>query len=97
MLTCCNCQYHWTFQETVTSLCSAKLICPSCHKEQYISANSRFKTCFVTCLTLFLQFYFYKFQIDSSVIFIVNALICLIVIMVLPSFYELSMEEERMR
>ena len=94
MLVCCNCQYHWTFRETMHSLVSLKLNCPACQKELYISVKSRIRTYLVTLSTLYLQLYFYIFQIDSAFIFVVNIFISMFLIMVLPSFYELSMEEE---
>lgn len=96
MLVCCNCQYHWTFSEAMHSLVSLKVICPACQKELYISAKSRLRTYLVTLSTLYLQFYFYMYQIDGAFIFVVNTFIFMFLIMILPSFYELSLEEESM-
>ena len=94
MLICRNCHYDWTAKETIHSLVSQNLICPSCKTEQYISSISRKKTYVVTWTILYLNLLLFINQVDLALISLINFVLFLSIITVLPSFFELSLEKE---
>jgi len=89
---CKKCGFQWSWSTTVSKMFTFKryMKCPNCSEEQYLSAKSRKRLGSVSCLFLLFGACLQVFRIP----FYFLVIYFLLVVCLLPLFFEFSNEEE---
>ncbi|MEI5907976.1 TIGR04104 family putative zinc finger protein [Bacillus spongiae] len=94
---CQKCHYKWSWKETFVRLFtfSTKLTCPSCNQDQYISKNARNRLS-LTIFPFVIWIPLFGFNVSNHYILLLQLVLCVVLIIVMPFFYQLSNKDEPM-
>ncbi|WP_100403539.1 TIGR04104 family putative zinc finger protein [Bacillus sp. FJAT-42315] len=95
MPVCQHCQQKWSWTYTFKKLFTFKnhMLCPHCQHHQFITAKSRRKVSLIALLPL-MWILLSAIGVSASTIIILELLTFPIVLVIMPTRYELSNQEE---
>ncbi|QJX80425.1 TIGR04104 family putative zinc finger protein [Priestia megaterium] len=96
MAQCNNCQHNWSWSYSFKKLFTFKdeVYCPSCETAQYVSKRGRNHMSMVAMVPMFICFVLIAFNVQTSVVIIIEIIGYILAILTLPFFYKLSNEKE---
>lgn len=97
MPTCGNCHNEWSWKQTLkkTTTLDPAMSCPYCGEKQYQTQKSKTKISFLTLIVLLPLLLQIFFDLPRAILFSLFPILSIIVIVLLPSFIELSSREEQ--
>lgn len=96
MAQCNNCKHHWSWSYSLRKLFTFKdeVHCPSCQSAQYVSKRGRNHMSMVAMIPMLICFVLIAFNVQTSVVIIIEIIGYILAILTLPFFYKLSNEKE---